>query len=220
VLAQMMEGFGYAFGFAPVRDLLLLVVAMTIFGNAYNTLLPVFARTVFGGDAGTYGLLLAATGLGAVISSLHLASRTTVLGLGSVIARSMLGFSAALFLFGATRSVPLALGLQVLAGMTGIRVFVATNTIIQTLVEDQLRGRVMSLMGMVFMGAMPLGGLLYGKLADWRGAPFAAMAGACVCLAAGLAFRMRLPALRDAARPVYEARGILPPPEVPVFPRP
>lgn len=98
--------------------------------------------------------------------------------------------------------------------------FVATNTIIQTLVEDRLRGRVMSLMGMVFMGAMPLGGLLYGKLAEWRDAPFAAMAGACVCLAAGVGFRLRLPALRRFARPVYEARGILPPAEVPVFPRP
>jgi MFS family permease len=220
VLGQMREGFAYAFGFPPVRDLLLLMVVIALFGQAYNTLLPVFAETVLGGDAGTYGLLLSATGLGAVLSSLRLASRKSVLGLGTVIYQSVLLFGISLILFAMTESVAVAVGMQFFAGMAGIRVFVGTNTIIQTLVDDELRGRVMSLMGMVFMGAMPLGSLLYGKAADPLGVQTTVMAGAVICMAGGLLFRVRLPALRKIALPVYAERGIVPPASPQVFPRP
>ncbi len=220
VFGQMREGFSYAFGFPPVRDLLILMIAIALFGQSYNTLLPMFAETVLGGDAGTYGLLLSATGLGAVISSLRLASRKSVLGLGTVIYQSVLLFGLALILFSHTKSVAVALVMQFFAGMAGIRVFVGTNTIIQTLVEDHLRGRVMSLMGMVFMGAMPLGSLLYGKVAEPLGVQQTMTAGALICMAAGVMFGLRLPALRRIARPVYAERGILPLEVLPVFPRP
>ncbi len=220
VLGQMRAGFSYAFGFPPVRDLLILMIVISLFGQSYNTLLPVFAETVLGGDAGTYGLLLSATGLGAVISSLRLASRKSVLGLGTVIYQSVVVFGLALILFAYTESIALALVLQFFGGMAGIQVFVGTNTIIQTLVDDELRGRVMSLMGMVFMGAMPLGSLLYGKVAGPLGVQRTVMAGAVICIVAGLLFRLRLPALRRIALPVYEERGIVTPEAPPVFPRP
>lgn len=220
VLGQMREGFSYAFGFPPVRDLLILMIVLSLFGQAYNTLLPVFAETILGGDARTYGFLLSATGLGAVLSSLRLASRKSVLGLGTVIYQSVLVFGVALVLFSRTESVAAALVLQFFAGMAGIQVFVGTNTIIQTLVNDELRGRVMSLMGMVFMGAMPLGSLMYGRAAEPLGVQQTVMAGAVICMGAGLLFRLRLPALRRMALPVYAERGIITPEAPPLFPRP
>lgn len=220
VLGQMREGFSYAFGFPPVRDLLILMIVISLFGQAYNTLLPVFAETVLGGDAGTYGLLLSATGLGAVLSSLRLASRKSVLGLGRVIYQSILLFSLALILLAKTHSIPVALAMQFFAGMAGIQAFVGTNTIIQTLVNDELRGRVMSLMGMVFMGAMPLGSLLFGKAAEPFGVQNTVIYGAVICMVASLLFRLRLPALRSMALPVYAERGIIPPTAAPLFPRP
>lgn len=207
---QMREGFAYAFGYAPVRALLLLLMVFSFLGQAYNTLLPVFAETVLSGGSGTYGLLLAASGLGAMMSAIHLATRKSVLGLGTVIFQSVVLFSLTLALFAMSTHRVLSVGLLLVNGMAGINVMVGSNTIIQTLVEDRLRGRVMSLMGMVFMGAFPLGSLLYGRMAELLGAPFTLMVGAGGCLAAGLAFRVALPRLREHAAPVYRARGILP----------
>jgi MFS family permease len=209
---KLQEGFVYTFGFPPVRALMLLLTAFALLGQAYNTLLPIFAADILGGDERTYGQLLGATGLGAVVSAIRLASRKNVLGLGRIIFQSVLLFGLALILFSWSRIVPLALVLQFCAGMAGINVMVGSNTILQTLVEDRLRGRVMSLMGMVFMGSMPLGALLYGKAADGLGAPLAVTIGASGCILAGLVFRFHLPELRRIARPVYEARGILPMP--------
>jgi len=206
---KLKEGFDYAFGFPPVRALLLLVTVFAFMGQSYNTLLPVFADEVFGGDAATYGQLLAAGGFGAVISAVRLANRKSVLGLGRVIFLSILLFGLSLIAFSRATYLPVALVLQVLAGMSGINVMVGTNTIIQTLVEDHLRGRVMSLMGMVFLGSMPLGSLAYGRAAAAVGAPLAVTCGAIGCILAGLLFGSKLPTLREAARPVYQRRGIL-----------
>lgn len=207
---KLREGFDYCFGFAPVRALLLLLSVFSLLGQAYNTLLPVFAREVLGGNEGTYGQLLGAAGLGAVVSAVRLAARKTVLGLGTLIFRSVMVFGLSLIAFSFARLVPLALLLQFCAGMAAINVMVSSNTILQTLVEDRLRGRVMSLMGMVFMGAMPLGTLLYGKVAGEIGAPYALVLGASGCMTAGLVFRYHLPGLRKLVRPLYEAKGILP----------
>jgi len=154
--------------------------------------------------------LLGAAGLGAVFSAIRLAARKSVLGLGTLIFRSVMLFAISLIAFSFARSLPLALFLQVCAGMAGINVMVGSNTILQTLVEDRLRGRVMSLMGMVFMGSMPLGALLYGKVAGLIGAPRAVVLGAAGCMLAGIVFRFHLPALRKIVRPLYEAKGILP----------
>lgn len=207
---KLREGFVYTFGFPPVRALMLLLCVFSLLGQAYNTLLPVFASEVLNGNEATYGQLLGAAGLGAVFSAIRLAARKSVLGLGTLIFRSVMLFGVALIAFSFARNVPLALFLQVCAGMAGINVMVGSNTILQTLVEDRLRGRVMSLMGMVFMGAMPTGALLYGKVAGLIGAPYAVVLGATGCMLAGLVFRFHLPALRILVRPLYEAKGILP----------
>ena len=210
IFRQMGEGFRYVYQFVPVRALLLLLTIFTLLGQAYNTLLPVFAAEVLQGSERTYGQLLGAAGFGSVLSAIRLAARNSVLGLGKLIFRSVMLFGLALAGFAATRTVPMALLLQVLVGICSINVMVGANTILQTLVEDRLRGRVMSLMGMVFMGAMPLGALLYGRGAAWIGAPATVALGALGCMLAGGVFGLHLPGLRRLVRPHYEARGILP----------
>ncbi len=211
VLHHLREGFAYAFGYPPVRALLIHLTVFSLLGQAYGTLLPVFAETILDGGARMYGGLLAASGVGALIAAVQLAARASVLGLGGVIFRQTLLFSTALALFAISRHAVLSFVLLALVGMASISVMVSANTIIQTLVEDRLRGRVMSLMGMVFLGAMPVGALAYGKLAQVLGAPAAVAMSGMGCMIAGLAFGRRLPGLRRLARPVYAQRGILPP---------
>lgn len=212
VFQKMSEGFHYVSSFAPVRVLLLLVTAFAMFGQSYNALLPVFAETILKGGSGTYGVLLAASGVGAVVAAVKLASRQTVLGLGKIIFISNLIFGIALILFAMSSTILLSLPLLALAGLTGINVMVGSNTIIQTLVDDHLRGRVMSFLGMVFMGALPIGSLVYGKAAELIGTPKAVMIGGVLCIFSSLIFRIRLPAVQKMVRPVYVERGILPPP--------
>lgn len=210
VYQQIAEGARFAFGYPPVRALMLLVMVLVTLGISHGTLLPVFAETILSGDSGTYGLLLASGGLGAVVAAIILASRESVLGLGRVIHISAIIFGASLLLFANSTHLALSLLLLFIAGLASINVMVGTNTIIQTLVDDRLRGRVMSLLGMVFMGAIPLGALLQGRLATLIGAPGSVSAGAIGCVIAGLIFGMRLRAISQIARPLLVKRGILP----------
>ncbi len=210
IFGEMKEGFAYAFGFAPTRALILLMGAISLFGLPYATLLPIFARQILGGDSGTYGILMAAGGCGALIGALFLASRKSVLGLGRVIVLNTLTFGVALALFAVSTQVWLSTALLLLAGGSSLTAIVATNTIIQTLVDDRRRGRVMSLFGMTFMGALPIGALVFGKSASAIGAPTTIVIAAMLCMVAGGAFAWSLPTIRRVARPVYVKRGILP----------
>jgi len=208
---QLAEGYRYTFGFPPVRDLILFMTAIAFLGMPYNTLLPVFADTILQGDSGTFGLLLAASGLGALTAAAYLAMRTSVLGMGKVICGSIILCGFSLLGFAWSSHFYLSLFLLYLTGFTSIAAIVGTNTIVQTLVEDRLRGRVMSLFGMVFMGALPLGSLLFGQGARLFGAPTVVSLGALGISLAGVILLLRLPSLRKTARPVYQERGILPP---------
>ncbi|MCC5841443.1 MAG: MFS transporter [Opitutales bacterium] len=209
LFGQLAEGFRYTFGFKPVRGLVLLTAAVAFFGMPYNTLLPVFARQVLGGDSGTFGLLVAACGGGAVAAAAWLAMRPSVLGMGRVIGWNTVFFGTGLLLFACTPFLGGALVFLFVTGFSSIAAIVAANTIVQTLVEDGLRGRVMSLLGMIFMGAMPLGSLLLGQGARLFGAPTAVAFAGLATTAAGVWFLFRLPALREEARPVYESRGLV-----------
>lgn len=213
IVTDIAEGFTYTFGFPPMRAMMMLVATVALFGFPYATLLPIFAEQILQGDARTYGLLLGSGGIGALVGAMYLASRHSVLGLGRVIALNTLLFSTTMMLFAASTHLWLSTMLLTVAGAAGLIAMVGTNTILQTLVDDARRGRVMSFFGMTFMGAMPLGALLYGKAASTIGAPQTVMLGAFVCGIAGLAFGIRLPAIRKLARPVYIERGIIPEPD-------
>lgn len=210
MLRNIREGFVYAFGFPPIRDLLLLLGMISLVGIPYAVLYPVFARDVLGGGAGTLGLLTSSSGLGALMGALFLASRGDVWGLGRVIARASTVFGVALVGFALSEQVWLSCLFLVASGFGVMLTTASINTVLQTLVDDGMRGRVMSLYTMAFVGMSPLGSLAGGSLAGWMGAPATVLMGGVGCLAAGLWFSTRVAPLRELMVPVYERKGILP----------
>ena len=210
VLQNIREGFDYAFGFAPIRDLLLVLAGISLLGIPYVVLFPVFARDILGGDASTLGLLTASSGAGALIGALYLASRDTVRGLGRMIAGASALFGLSVILFAFSTSLLLSCALLVLGGVGLMLTTASINTVLQTLVGEEMRGRVMSLYTMAFMGMMPLGSLAGGAVASRLGAPAAVALGGAGCLVLAAWFRGRIAPLRALVLPVYEQRGVLP----------
>ena len=210
ILANLKEGFRYAFGFEPIRDVLLLVATSALFGVPFTVLMPVFAVTTLNGDARTLGLLMSATGLGALSGALYLAARESVRGLSRVITAATALFGACLAGLGFARTVPFALVLLALAGFGMMVQMAASNTFLQTVAEDDKRGRVISLYTMAFIGVAPLGSLLAGALAQRLNAPATIAVGGGVCVVAALLFARRIPRFRELVRPIYRDLGIIP----------
>lgn len=204
------EGCVYAFGFAPIRTLLLLLALSSLMGMSYGTLMPVFVRDVLAARADAFGFLMGATGLGALAGALYLASRPTVLGLGRLIALGASLFGFCLVGLSLVRHLLPALILMVFVGLGMMLQIASTNTMLQTIVDDDKRGRVMSLYTLAFLGMTPLGSMIAGSLAQRCGAPLAIMVGGACCAAGGLLFALRLPRLRPLIRPIYIRKGILP----------
>lgn len=209
-LHALREGVAYAWQFGPIRSILLLVVVVSLTGASYVVLMPLFAARVFHGGAHTLGYLMAVPGIGALAAGVYLASRKSVLGAGARIASGAVCMGAGLVGLGQARGLPLAFASLVLVGMGMILQMALSNTVIQTLVDDDKRGRVMSLFSVAFMGMAPFGSILAGTAAEHLGAAQAVTLGGAVCIAGGLLFARALPAIRQAARPIYEKKGILP----------
>jgi MFS family permease len=207
---HFVEGVRYAFGFAPIRALLLLLALVSFAAMPYSVLLPVFAADVLKGGPSTLGLLSAASGLGAFGGALYLASRSSVLGLGRVIIVAMLALAAGLVGFSQSETIWLSAPLLVLTGAGMMVQMAASNTLIQTMVDEDKRGRVMGFFGMAFQGAAPFGSLLAGWLAGRVGVQAVVLGSGAVVLVGGLIFATQLPRLRKAARPVYARLGIIP----------
>ena len=209
VLEHLREGFRYAFGFPPVRTLLFLLALVSMTGASYSQLLPIFAQDILHGDSRAQGFLVSSVAVGALTGALYLAGRRSVLGLGRVIpiAAMVLGFG--LIGLGLSENFWLTLLVMPAIGLGLMMQMASTNTLIQTMVDDDKRGRVMSLYAMAFMGTMPLGSLLAGTLAHYIGAPMVVILGGICCILGALVFLRKLPALRVLARPVYVERGIL-----------
>lgn len=207
---RLVEGFRYAFGFPPIRALLLLLALMSLFGMPYSVLLPVFAADVLHGGPTMLGLLTGASGVGAVVGALLLASRPTVLGLGRWIVIATATFGLGLIGFALSRERWLSLSLLVATGFGMMVQMAASNTILQTIVEEDKRGRVMSWFNMAFLGVAPFGSLLGGAAAGWFGAPATVLVSGIGCLIGGVLFAVQLPRLRVLVRPIYTRLGILP----------
>jgi MFS family permease len=210
VLGEMAEGFRYASGFAPIRALLLLLAVSGLAGRPFAVLLPVIAREVMHGGAGTLGALQATAGVGALAGALYLASRTTILGLGRVIVMSAALFGLGLAAFSRAHALWLALPLLFLAGTGMMLQTAASNTIIQTIVDEDKRGRVMSLLAMSLFGTVPLGSLIAGALATRIGAENTILGGGLICVIGAGLFLRALPKVRAAVRPIYVHMGISP----------
>lgn len=204
------EGIRYAFGFTPIRDILLLLSLVSLTGMSYTVLLPIFAREVLKGGADTLGWLTAAAGLGALTSAVALAARKTVLGLGRWIAVAPGLFGVALIAFSFSVNLWLSMTFLLVAGFALMAGLAASNTILQTIVDEDKRGRVMSFYAMAFMGVAPLGSLVAGTLADRIGAEVVVRIAGGVCIVGSIIFALRLPHVRAAIRPIYRNLGILP----------
>ncbi len=211
VLQELEEGFRYAFGFAPIRALLLLLALVSLTGMPYTVLMPVIATGTLHGGPHTLGFLMGASGVGALAGALYLASRRSVLGLGRVIPLAAALFGAGLVAFGLSRSLALSLVLMLATGSGFMVQMASSNTVIQTIVREDMRGRVMAFYTMAFMGTAPFGSLLAGVLAERFGAPRTLMAGGVACIVGAALFARTLPRLREEVRPLYVERGILPP---------
>lgn len=207
---EVSEGFRYAFGFPPIRSLLLLLALVGFMGMPYTVLLPIFAADQLGGGPATLGFLSAASGVGALIGALYLASRQTVLGLGPRIVLATTVFGVALVGLALSQVLWLSLLLTLLVGMGMMVQMAASNTILQTIVEEEMRGRVMSFYSMAFMGTAPFGSLAAGAFAGLIGASGTVMVGGIVCVLGAALFAIRLPRLRKLIRPIYVSKGILP----------
>jgi MFS family permease len=213
---QLKEGWAYVSGFAPVRTILLLFALVSLMGMPYVVLMPIFAVQVLHGGPHTLGWLMGASGVGALISAFSLAVRKTVLGLGRMIPISAISFGAGLVLFGLSRVMWFSMLMMLLTGFGMMQGMAASNTIIQTVVPEDRRGRVMSYYTLAFVGMAPFGSLLGGGLAHKLGAPHTLVVTGTVVVLGGLWFATRLNTMREEIRPIYQAMGILPPKLQPV----
>lgn len=208
IWASFREGAAYAWNLVPIRLLLPIVALVSFMVTPYLTLIPIFAAEVFSGGADTLGFLIGAAGFGGLVGVLHLASRHSVRGLArwTAIAAGLSG--AAMIGFSYSRLLPLSLALMAVAGFGVIAAAMSVNMIMQTIVEDEKRGRVISFFTMSFLGMHPLGSLAAGALASWIGAPHTlAVGGLCSVIGACVLWR-KLPVVRAHIRPIYAPLGI------------
>jgi MFS family permease len=206
---DLRAGLRYVSTFVPVRTLLLLLALVSVMGMPYTVLMPEIATRVLHGGPNTLGFLMAATGVGALASALYLASRQTVIGLGRAIAVAVTTFGVGLIVFGASHWLLFSLAILTVVGGAFMLALAGTNTIVQTIVDEDLRGRVMAFYAMAFLGTAPLGSLLAGVLASRIGAPATIQAGGAASVVGGLGFALRLPRLRELVRPIYARQGII-----------
>jgi MFS family permease len=207
-IADIADGFRFVRRTAPVRALLILLGVVSVTAMPYLVLMPVFADEILHGGAAALGLLTGASGVGALAGALSLALRRGFKGLGTWVAVSTFGFGVALALFAWSRSFWVSAALLVPVGATMMVQMAASNTLIQAMVPDHLRGRVMAVYSMMFMGMAPFGALFAGWLAERIGAPRTVAVGGAVSIVAAIAFRLKLPAIRGEARELIVAQGL------------
>lgn len=215
ILHDLRDGLVYAFNFVPVRAILMMLATISLLGMSYSVLMPVFAKKVLGRGPEAHGFLLAAVSMGALVGTVYLASRRSVHGLGRVLAVASAAFGLALVAFSFSRSYYLSLGLLTIVGFGAMAQMASANSLLQTLVDDDKRGRIMSLYTMCFMGMGPFGSLLVGGLASRLGAPRALMIAGAGCALAAAVFGSQLRKLDKAVHPVYVRLGLAADPDAP-----
>jgi MFS family permease len=207
---EMKEGLDYTFGFKPIKHIIILLATVNLLGASYQVLMPVFAKEVLHGASDTFGFLMGAAGVGALTGALYLASRDTVIKLGRIIPAASAMFGAGLVAMSFSGHVSLALVLMTVSGLGLMLHTASSNTILQTITDDDKRGRVMSFYTLSIMGTAPFGSLLAGSLAKLIGTPYTMLIGGLSCMAGALIFYKRLPELKEKVRPVYVKMGLIP----------
>jgi MFS family permease len=207
-IEHILEGFRFVRNTTPIRAILLLLGLVSLVGMPYSVLMPVFATKILHGNARTLGVLMGATGIGALMGALLLASRTELRGLGRFVFISCAGFGGSLILFSFSRWYAISVALLIPVGFCMMVQMAASNTLIQAMVPDALRGRTMAVYSMMFMGMAPMGALLAGGVADRIGAPWTVALGGGVAILGALIFARHLPKIRVEARQLILAQGL------------
>ncbi len=212
---SLIEGYRYIRDFIPMRYILLQLSLMSFMGMPYAVLMPVFARDILHGGPHTLGFLMGASGFGALVGALFLASRRSVLGMGRLIALMSGTFGVGIIAFALSRVFLFSIVMMLVTGFGMMVLTVSSNTILQTIVDDDKRGRVMSFFAVSFMGVAPFGSLFAGSLASRIGAPDTLVITGLCCILGALLFYRKLPEIRKVVRPIYRKMGIMPevPPE-------
>lgn len=203
------DGYRYTFGFAPTRYIILLLGLISMMGMPHLVLMPVFARDILHGGSHTLGFLMGASGVGALVGALYLASKKTVLGLGRLIVIASSAFGIGLIVFSLSNYIQLSLCMMLLTGFGMIVHMASSNTVLQTIVDEDKRGRIMSFYTMAFTGMAPFGSLLAGSLASKIGAPNTLTISGLACIIGSLFFLTKLPLIRKLVRPIYVQMGII-----------
>ena len=210
ILHGLKEGFNYTFGFIPIRFILILLGTMSLLGTSYVVLMPVFAKEVLGGGPKTLGFLMAAVGAGALMGTLYLASRKSILKFGNIIPAASAIFGVSMIALSFSSALWLSLIILVIMGFGFMVHMASSNTVLQTIVEDDKRGRVMSFYSMAFMGMTPVGSLMAGYLAHKIGITTTLMISGSCCALASLFFATKIPLLKSIVHPIYERMNIAP----------
>jgi len=210
VLQEIREGFHYAMTFRSIKSILLLLALISLMGISYQILIPVFAKDIFHGGPHVFGFLVSGSGAGALLGAVYLALRRSVVGLEKIIALTSGLFGISVILFSVSRVLWLSLLMCCLAGFGMMVQMASSNTVLQTIVDEDKRGRIMSFYAVAFMGSMPVGSLLAGLLANRIGAPNTLLIGGSCCLFFAVLFGRQLPSLQKEIHPIYREKGIIP----------
>lgn len=210
ILSGLQEGFRYAFGFPPIRSVLVLAAISSLAGMPFTVLLPLFAKEVFGGGPGTYGILMSAVGSGALAGTVYLASRKKPIGLSPLLPVTMAAFGTGLVLFSFCRTLEVALPFLAIAGFGGMALGSSSNATIQSLVDEDKRGRVVSIFIMSVIGLAPFGSMLAGTLAHRFGPRQTIFFAGICCLAGAFNFARNLSRFHRQVTPIYRRKGVLP----------
>jgi MFS family permease len=213
---QLRQGWVYVSGSVPIRSILLLFSVLSLMGWPFMVLMPVFAAQVLHGGPHTLGFLMGAVGVGSLASALSLVLRKSVRGLLKMIPIAASVFGVGLISFGLSKNLWLSLPMMLVTGFGMMQGLTASNTILQTLVDEEMRGRVMSYYTMAFVGMAPFGSLLAGALAHAIGAPRTVMVSGVACILGSLWFWSHMAPIRREMRPIYQRLGIVPAPKIAV----
>jgi MFS family permease len=207
---ELLTGFRYAAGFEPIRLILFMLAVISIMGMPYTVLMPIFVKDILHGGPDALGFLMGSSGIGALVGALYLAAKKSVLGLGRLIPLAAMIFGCGLIIFSFSQIYFLSLFILLIIGMGQMIQMAASNTVLQTIVDDDKRGRIMSFYGMAFMGLTPVGSLMAGFLASKIGAPWTVFCGGLMCVIGAVIFLRKLPTIRRLIRPIYINLGIIP----------
>jgi predicted MFS family arabinose efflux permease len=206
---ELTEGFRYTFGFPPIKTLLLLLSILSLAAMPYSTLMPAYASVLLKGGSHTLGFIMSASGAGALCGAIYLASRKTVMGLGKVIAFNAIIFGAALMGISFSANLWISLTVMVFLGFSMIAAIASINMLVQTLAEEEKRGRVMSFYAMALMGMNPIGNLCAGSIASGIGISYTLLLSGIITIIAGIVFALVRSSLRKYTMPIYIRKGLL-----------